>query len=98
MNVQLQYQIQHNLGPWLSWTTAPGASPLAPGGGIGGGGGGALRGGIQATPLAAPPGASTPIPTGASPTPAGNTNPAVPNYLPGAGPAALAPAAPANTP
>jgi len=98
MNVQLQYQIQHNLGPWLSWTTAPGASPLAPGGGIGGGGGGALGGGIQATPLAAPPGASTPIPTGASPIPAGNTNPAVPNYLPGAGPAALAPAAPANTP
>lgn len=84
MNVQLQYQIQHNLGPWLSWSATPGVAPLA--------GGPVTGGGIQATPLTPPPGAATPAAPGTLPTPSGNTNPAVPNYLPGAGPAALAPA------
>jgi hypothetical protein len=84
MNVQLQYQIQHNLGPFLSYSAAPGVSPLAPG----------AAGAIQATPLTAPgtapaaPAAGTLPPLPAVPV---NTNPAVPNYLPGAGPSALTP-------
>jgi len=84
MNVQLQYQIQHNLGPFVSYSAAPGAAPLAAG----------PAGAIQATPLAAP-GAATGAPSAgtAPPLPSGpvNTNPAVPSYLPGAGPAALTP-------
>jgi hypothetical protein len=85
MNVQLQYQIQHNLPSWVSWTATPGSvAPAATAAG------GASTGVIQATPLTAPGGA-TPAATPAASTPATpvNTNPAVPNYLPGAGPAAL---------
>jgi hypothetical protein len=83
MNVQLQYQIQRNLGPWLVWSPTPGVSPLAPGAAPGGNM-------IQATPLSAPPGGGPAAPV---PVPApGNTNPAVPSYLPGAGPAVLTPA------
>ncbi|HUW79674.1 MAG TPA: hypothetical protein VMV54_02120, partial [Acidocella sp.] len=48
MNVQLQYQIQHNLGSWLSWTGAPGTAAPAAGATPGG------LSGIQATPLTAP--------------------------------------------
>ncbi len=80
MNVQLQYQIQHNLPNWVSWTATPGsAAPAASAAG------GASTGVIQATPLTAP--ASTQ--TASTPATPANTNPAVPNYLPGAGPAAL---------
>jgi hypothetical protein len=83
MNVQLQYQIQHNLGPWLVWSNTPAyAAPSA------GGAGPALGGGIQATPLTAPAAPTTPLPAGT-----GNLSPAVPQYLPGAGPAALTPPA-----
>jgi hypothetical protein len=64
MNVQLQYQIQHNMSSWISYTPTAGAPAL--GGGVGGGGGG-----IQATPLGAPgagapaPGAPVPLTPGA---------------------------------
>lgn len=91
MNVQLQYQIQHNLGSWISWSTLPGASPLAAGAA-------ASPGAIQATPLTAPAASTTTTTTttttnspAALPAPTGNTNPAIPQYLPGAGPAALTP-------
>ena len=87
MNVQLQYQIQHNLGPWLVWSPTPGASPFAtgaaPAGNI-----------IQATPLSALPGAGPAAPGGPAPMQAPgapNLNPAVPAYLPGAGPNVLTP-------
>jgi len=80
MNVQLQYQIQHNMGSWLSGV--PGAAPL-------GAGAAPSPGAIQATPLTPPPPAVPGAPP-PPPTPA-HTNPAVPNYLPGAGPAALTP-------
>jgi len=79
MNVQLQYQIQHNLGPFLSLAVAPGVAPLAAG----------PAGAIQATPLTAPTG-TPPVVPGVPAAPV-NTNPAVPSYLPGAGPAALTP-------
>ncbi len=49
MNVQLQYQIQHNLPSWISWTNAGAA-----GAGAASAGGGA----VQATPLPAPPAAT----------------------------------------
>jgi hypothetical protein len=86
MNVQLQYQIQHNLGPWLVWTPGQGAGALstgaAPAGNI-----------IQATPLSAPPGGPAapggPAPMQAPAAP--NLNPAVPGYLPGTGPNVLTP-------
>lgn len=87
MNVQLQYQIQHNLGAWLSWSPSPGVAPLATGAAP-------ASNVIQATPLTAPPatgnGMAAPLP--ANPPGAINTNPSVPSYLPGAGPAGLAPA------
>jgi len=57
MNVQLQYQIQRNLGSWISYT--PNAATPAPGSGA------ASNGGIVATPLTAP-GSATPI-SGAPP-------------------------------
>lgn len=86
MNVQLQYQIQHNLGPWLVWTPGQGAGALstgaAPAGNI-----------IQATPLSAPsggpaaPGGPAPMQAPGAP----NLNPAVPGYLPGSGPNVLTP-------
>lgn len=82
MNVQLPYQIMHNLPNWVSWS-----NPQA------GGGGAAVTGeagSIQAAPLAAPPGTGTPAAPGTA-LPA-STNPAVPDYLPGAGPATLSPA------
>jgi hypothetical protein len=89
MNVQLQYQVQHNLGPWLSWSSTPGVSPLAVGAAP-------STGAIQATPLTAPASTTTTTTTTTGPaplpTPTGNINPAIPQYLPGAGPAALTPA------
>lgn len=65
MNVQLPYQITHNIASWVVWTT-----PQA-----GASGAGVTAAPIQAAPLTAP---------GAS------GSQAVPNYLPGAGPAAPA--------
>jgi hypothetical protein len=90
MNVQLQYQIQHNLRAWLSWSAAPGISPLATGAAP-------PTGDIQATPLTAPATTTTTTTTttispAAPPAPTGNINPTVPDYLPGAGPSALTPA------
>ena len=103
MNVQLQYQIQKNLPQWVSWTNSgvPAASmdsslsgvqatSLAAPSGV------AMVSGAAAQPAstasaasaaaasAAP--AATPVTSGQS---SGNINNAVPNYLPGAGPAAL---------
>jgi uncharacterized lipoprotein YmbA len=91
MNIQLQYQMQHNLSDWLSWS-APGAGPLA-----------APAGAIQATPLTAP-GAAAPAagaPAVVTPAPATGAAPLVaPHYLgtlpatpgtPGATPAPLIP-------
>lgn len=87
MNVQLQYQIQKNLPHWVSWTNAAAA------GGVTSAASGAAGGVVQAAPLAPPPGAAS-VPAA---TPASNAVPksgagsqAVPDYLPGAGPAALA--------
>jgi hypothetical protein len=85
MNVQLQYQIQRNLKSWTVWNAAPGAVS-APGG----------NGVIQAAPLGASTGSfgaakAAPVAAAATQPPASqvNTTPGVPNYLPGAGPAAL---------
>jgi hypothetical protein len=76
INVQLPYQIQQHL---MNWVVAPGM-PI---------GGAATSAPIAATPLTAP----TPVPGSPLPPPGtpatGNLNPAVPAYLPGAGPAAL---------
>lgn len=96
MNVQIQYQIQKNLPSWIVWTRQGAASvPSAQSAGAG----------VQAAPLAAPPGVATvsgvatDTSAGAQAVPASvpakvspgdaNTNAAVPGYLPGAGPAAL---------
>ncbi len=57
INVQLPYQIAHNIPSWVAWTT-PGAAaqPAA----------GAASGGIQATPLSAPGGAAASLPVGSA--------------------------------
>ena len=84
MNVQLQYQLQHNLSSWISWSATPGAAPLAAGAA-------GAAGAIQSTPLTPIPAAGTDNQTQPA-APAGgpvNSNAAVPDYLPGAGPAAL---------
>ncbi|HYP62283.1 MAG TPA: hypothetical protein VEQ16_00260 [Acidocella sp.] len=89
INVELPYQIAHNIPNWVSWTSPAGAA-----GGLPAAGGGAAPGTIQSSPLGAP-GAATgtaPVPAASAPTPLSapvNSNSAVPNYLPGAGPAAL---------
>jgi hypothetical protein len=88
MNVQLQYQLQHNLSSWISWSATPGAAPLAAGAT-------GAPGIIQATPLPpTAPATGTAPATPAAPANPVNTNTAVPNYLPGAGPAALGQAPP----
>jgi hypothetical protein len=72
MNVQLQYQIQRNLGSWVSYSTNAAVAPLNSGGSSGGG--------IVATPL---PGAVAPStsPPAASP-PASNPPLNVPSMIP----------------
>lgn len=61
MNVQLQYQIQRNMGSWISYTPNAGAAALNSGA--------AGNGGIQATPLTAPGSPQTGAPqTGAPQT------------------------------
>ena len=98
MNVQLQYQIQHNLGNWISYGLDAAAAPFGKGG----------SGGIEATSLGAPgatsPGAPQPlIPPPASSSAASLKNsypPTQPNGLPlgaqslGTLPATSAPATP----
>jgi hypothetical protein len=78
MNVQLPYQIMHNIPSWVLYTGTGGNAAVG-------------NGAIQAAPLIAPGG--TAAPASATPsapaTGAVNTNTAVPNYLPGAGPSAL---------
>jgi hypothetical protein len=90
INVQLPYQIAHNIPNWVSWTSPAGGAAGAPAAASGG------TGSIQAAPLGAPgatPGAvSVPSPVPGAPTPLSapvNSNGTVPGYLPGAGPAAL---------
>ena len=83
MNVQLQYEIQRNMPSWVVWSNTG-----APASGSAGGG---ASGAIQSAPLTAPA-ASAPAAGGAGTAlPAGQINhtEGVPDYLPGAGPAAL---------
>ncbi len=80
MNVQLPYQIMHNIPSWVV-STGPGAAM-----GAGAAPAGAAGGAIEATPLTAPGGAAAP----SAPVPAmAPATGAAPTYLPGAGPAAL---------
>lgn len=100
MNVQLQYQIQKNLPSWISWTNN-GAAGAASGGNAGGAIQAAPLSALPGTATAPATGAATPAataPAASVSAPAAlaapvsgqiNTNSAVPNYLPGAGPAAL---------
>lgn len=90
MNVQLQYQVQKNLPHWISWTNSPvtGVGMNEANGDAGGS--------VQTSPLAPPPGVAhttmaTPAATpAASPAAKSSTGTqTVPDYLPGAGPAAL---------
>ena len=69
MNVQLQYQIQHNLGSWISYSPNA-ASPALNSGAV-------SNGGIQAAPLAAPGAA----PSSGSPAPS-QPSPAMPSLIP----------------
>ncbi|MDE8349185.1 MAG: hypothetical protein POG74_06810 [Acidocella sp.] len=46
MNVELQYQMQHNLGSWIAYSNNAAAAPVTSNGGV--------PGGIVATPLAGP--------------------------------------------
>lgn len=77
INVQLPYQIMHNIPNWVAWTNA-GATPAA-----------VAPDSIQSAPLPLP-GTADSTPAVAAP-PAGGSA-AVPHYLPGAGPTALGPA------
>jgi hypothetical protein len=88
INVQLPYQITHNISTWVAWTTpAANAALAAPGTGM-------APGTIQAAPLGAPgstpaaPAASTPAPAAPTP-PMGNLVP--PSMLPATPPTALTP-------
>lgn len=99
MNVQLQYQIQKNLPHWISWTNGQAAaaatgsgesggvvqaSPLAPPPGV------ATTTGVSAVSTSTASAPATPAATQANPSQnSGTVNTAVPDYLPGAGPAAL---------
>lgn len=83
MNVQLQYQIQHNLTNWLSWSAAPGAAPVASAVA-----GAPATGMIQATPLTAPQAGPAGPARAMSPPGSGNP-PAPPLMLPGGAPATL---------
>jgi hypothetical protein len=69
MNVQLQYQMQHNLSGWLSWSGPAGAASPSTG----------AAGAIQATPLAAPGAAVTGSPA-APAAPATGDNLVPPGY------------------
>ncbi len=64
MNVQLQYQMQHNLSGWLSWSPTQGGlstgyAPAAPAGGA-----------IQSTPLTSPQGVAQGAPAAPQAAPA----------------------------
>ena len=91
MNVQIPYAITHNIPSWVVYTAVPGMTS-APQSGPG-----VVPGSIQAAPLSAPP-VSDAAPAAATPVPPPETSSgAVPDYLPGAGPAALTtPQAPAQ--
>ena len=106
MNVQLQYQIQHNLGDWISYGVNAAAAPFGQAG---------SSGGIQAAPLGAPgtqPPASQPsspqpgAPQSLLPPPSGSSSslknsypPTQPNGLPlGAQTLGTLPGSPAPVP
>jgi hypothetical protein len=82
MNVQLQYQMQHNLSGWLSWSPTPGSvsTGYAPAG---------AGGPIQAAPLASPGSVAAPAAPGYPATAPASPAPAYPP------PAAPAPGYPA---
>jgi hypothetical protein len=81
MNVQLQYQVVHNLGSWVVGAGMPAAPGLVPGSA-------GVPDGIQASPLTTPPGAPAPLTSGLPP-PAGT-----PTAVPGGPPMQLVPATP----
>lgn len=83
INVQLPYQITHNISSWVAWTTPQANAALAaPGTGM-------APGVIQSAPLGAP--GSTPAPV--APAAATPAMPSLvpPNSLPAAGPTVLTP-------
>jgi hypothetical protein len=87
MNVQLQYQIQQNLGSWVSYSANAAVPPLNAAPSTGG-----IQGGIQATPLAAPgavPGAPTQPPPNV---------PGAPTAIPPAAPTEIPPYTPMTIP
>jgi hypothetical protein len=57
MNVELQYQMQHNLGSWIAYSTNAAAAPVTSNGSV--------PGGIVATPLDTPAGVPASTPTAA---------------------------------
>ena len=83
MNVQLPYQIMHNIPSWVVPTGLGSGAP-----GAGAAGAGAAGGAIEATPLTVPGAAAQASAPAPQATPV-STSQAAPNYLPGAGPAAL---------
>ncbi len=87
INVELPYQIAHNVPSWVSWTSQ-GGMPAAASSGVDSG-----AGVIQASPLTVPGGATPAAPAAMPPAAPVNSNLAVPDYLPGTGPAALGNAA-----
>ncbi|MDE8345991.1 MAG: hypothetical protein POH28_07455 [Acidocella sp.] len=92
MNVQLQYQIQHNLTHWLSWSATPGTiTGETPGATPVDDGSGPATGAILATPLTSPTpsaGNGMPPPNTTVTSPSG-TPPAPPLMLPDGTPATL---------
>jgi hypothetical protein len=69
MNVQFQYQLQHNLGDWISYSSNAAPVPVVSG---------VLSGGIQAAPLTAPMTAPGVTPTAAPPVPTAPMSPLTP--------------------
>jgi uncharacterized lipoprotein YmbA len=88
INVQLPYQIAHNIARWVAWTTPAGGAAALPAG--------AAAGGIQATPLAAPGSAAASSAPGSA-SPAGSTVTTTTTVAPGA-PVPLAPVPPTPPP
>ncbi|MDE8342897.1 MAG: hypothetical protein POG24_03665 [Acidocella sp.] len=76
MNVELQYQMQHNLGSWIAYSNSAAAAPVTSNGG--------MAGAIVATPLAGPPSATSTVPAMTPPAPVGPNGlaPGVHNMVP----------------
>ncbi|MDR3520365.1 MAG: hypothetical protein P4L54_01990 [Acidocella sp.] len=76
MNVELQYQMQHNLGSWIAYSTNAAAAPVTSNGSV--------PGGIMATPLTGPPAGTSTAPVTAPAAPLGPNGlaPGVHNMVP----------------